>query len=125
MAAPVDIFKLIVGWAMLAWFAIGLGLIIGAVSAISEVIDRIWHTITYLIFPFSGALFMVDWLPKAAQELVLWIPMVNGTEMLRAGYFGTAVHAHYSLAYLTVINLLLMFIGLALLRDVARKVEGE
>ena len=120
---PADLLTMILAWGLLAWFAVGLGLVIGAASERSEIFDRIWHTITYLMFPFSGAVFMVDWLPKAAQELVLWIPMVHGVEMLRHGYFGNLVRTYENPTYLVLANLILTLIGVALVRETGRRVE--
>jgi capsular polysaccharide transport system permease protein len=125
MDLPQDILTMAAGWTLLAWFAVGLGLIVGAISERSEIMDRIWHAITYLVFPLSGAVFMVDWLPQSVQKLALWVPMVNGTEMFRDGYFGGVVRTHYSATYLAGVDLVLTLIGLSLVRDVARRVEGE
>jgi capsular polysaccharide transport system permease protein len=125
MRWPADVLMMIFAWLLLAWFAISLGLIVGAVSERSEMFERIWHTITYLMFPLSGAVFMVAWLPKAAQELILWVPMVHGVEMLRHGYFGGTVHTYENPAYLMLVNLLLIFVGLALVRESGRRVEPE
>lgn len=125
MSFPSDLLTMILGWAMLAWFATGLGMVIGSISERSEVLDRVWHTITYLIFPFSGSVFMVEWLPKRMQEIALWVPMVNGIEILRDGYYGSQVKAHYSMLYLVFVNVALTLLGLALVRDIAKRVEGE
>ena len=51
--------------------------------------------------------------------------MVHGTEMIRHGYFGTAVRTHEDPVYLMLFNLILTIIGLALLKEVGRKVEPE
>ncbi|WP_321840466.1 ABC transporter permease [Paraburkholderia bannensis] len=123
--APRDILEMMIAWGLLIWYAVGLGLTIGALSERSETIDRVWHTITYLLFPLSGAGFMVEWLPKAMQKLVLWLPMVNGVEMLREGYFGEQFHFHYSIGYMVVFNLVLTFIGLTLTREAGKRVEPE
>jgi capsular polysaccharide transport system permease protein len=125
MPMPADLFTMIEAWLLLSWFAISLGLCIGSLSEQSEVVERIWHTITYLIFPLSGALFMADWLPKAARDAVLWLPMVNGVEMIRHGYFGPAVRTYESVSYMTSVNLALSLIGLILVRETAKKVEPE
>lgn len=63
MKFPADLGQMLAGWMLLAWYALGLGLVVGALSERSELMDRIWHPITYLYFPFSGAGYMVSWLP--------------------------------------------------------------
>jgi capsular polysaccharide transport system permease protein len=125
MDAPVDVLTMVIGWLLQCWFGIALGLTVGAVSERSEVVERIWHTITYLMFPFSGAVFMVEWLPKSMQKIVLWLPMVNGSEMIRHGFFGGAVRTHESPEYFAFANAVLLLIGLSLTREAGRRVEPE
>jgi capsular polysaccharide transport system permease protein len=125
MAPPADLVPVLLGWFLLAWFGAGLALVLGALTAYSESVERLWHTASYLIFPLSGALFMVEWLPKDFQKLVLLIPMVSGVEMLREGYFGAVVRTHYDASYLAGVCILLTFVGLILVRDAARRVEVE
>lgn len=123
---PKNIAVAVSGWLMLAWFSLGLGLIVGAISERSETFERMWHVFTYLLFPLSGAVFMVHWLPSAqAQEGLLWLPMVHGVEMVRHGFFGDLVPTYESVAYMSVVNLLLMFIGLALVGETGRRVQPE
>jgi len=124
MAAPDDMFKMIVGWALLAWFAVSMGLVIGSVSTISESFDRVWHVLTYLFLPLSGAFFMVDWIPKHFQAWALLIPTVDCIELLRGGYFGTHVHAHFDLPYTVAVNAVVTLFGLVLVKRLARTVEG-
>ena len=125
MHAPSDILTAMIGWILLAWFAFALSLVVGAASERSEIVERVWHIFTYLLFPLSGAAFMVEWLPKAFQDLILWVPMVHGTEMIRHGYFGTTVITHEDPAYLFLFNAVLTLIGLALVRETGRRVEPE
>jgi capsular polysaccharide transport system permease protein len=124
MAAPDDIFKMIVGWTLLAWFAMSMGLVIGSISTISESFDRIWHVLTYLFLPLSGAFFMVDWIPKRLQSWALLIPTVDCIELLRGGYFGAHVHAHFDLPYTVAVNAVVTLCGLVLVKRLARTVEG-
>jgi ABC-type polysaccharide/polyol phosphate export permease len=108
---------------MLAWFGASLALMIGAGTAFSEIVERLWHPAAYLLFPLSGAAFMVDWLPVGMQKFVLLLPMVHGTEMLREGYFGNVVTTHYDLGYMASCCLLLSLTGLYLVRQASRRVE--
>ena len=120
---PLDIPTILVGWLMLCWFAFALGFIVGAISERSETFERFWHVFTYLLFPLSGAAFMVDWLPHAAQQGVLWLPMVHGVEMIRHGYFGSHVPTYENPAYFFFANMVITVIGLALVRETGRRVQ--
>jgi len=125
IAPPVDALVVIGGWLMLAWFGAALAIFIGAASTYSEIVERLWHPAAYLLFPLSGAAFMVDWLPPAAQRVVLLLPMVHGVEIVREGYFGNVVRTHYDVGYMAMVNLCLSLAGLALLHDSARRVEAK
>ncbi|WP_107312480.1 ABC transporter permease [Burkholderia metallica] len=125
MKPPEDLTMIIGAWFHLAVFGTGLALIIGALSERSEAVDRIWHTIAYLMFPLSGSIFMVSWLPEKFQKAVLLLPMVHGTEMLRGGYFGSLVKPHYSIPYMVFSDMILLLIGLYFVRDASMRVEPE
>jgi capsular polysaccharide transport system permease protein len=121
---PVDPLLVCFGWVMLAWFGSALAILISSATAFSEVIERIWHPTAYLLFPLSGAAFMVDWLPPSGREFVLMIPMVHGVEIIRDGYFGNMVRTHYDTPFLASFNLILTLAALFLLQSAARRV-GE
>lgn len=119
----VDWLAVAAGWAMLAWFGTGLAILVGAATVYSDVVARLWSPLSYILFPLSGAAFMVDWLPPAAREFVLLLPMVHGVELLREGYFGNTVRTHYDMGYMATANLVLLFAGLLLSRHAERRVE--
>jgi capsular polysaccharide transport system permease protein len=123
MPIPEDLFKVVCGWFMLAWFGASLALLIGAGTAFSEIVERLWHPAAYLLFPISGAAFMVDWLPVSLQKFVLLLPMVHGVEMLREGYFGGVVRTHYDVGYMATCCLVLSLAGLYVVREAGRRVE--
>jgi capsular polysaccharide transport system permease protein len=123
MEPPSDILRVLMAWGFLAWFGAALALIVGGGTAHSEVVERIWHPTAYLLFPLSGAAYMVDWMPTGFQKVVLLVPMVHGVEMLRDGFFGSAVHTHYSTQYLALCCALLTLAGLALVKEAGRRVE--
>jgi capsular polysaccharide transport system permease protein len=88
------------GWFLTAWFSFGVGLLVGALSEISEVVERFVHPIMYLTLPITGTFYMVYWLPEKVREAVLWSPLVQGTEMFRAGMFSADVPTFYNPWYL-------------------------
>lgn len=125
MKLPEDLTKVIVGWLLLAWFGSSLAILVGSLSERSEIVEKIWHPMAYLLFPLSGAVFMVDWLPQSAQKFVLLLPMVHCVELLREGFFGSQVRAHYSVMYVMVFNLVLTLMALSQERVISRKVMPE
>jgi capsular polysaccharide transport system permease protein len=124
MPAPDDILKMMIAWILLAWFSLCMGMLVGSAAARYESVDRVWHVFTYLFLPMSGAFFMVDWIPTRFQGLALLVPTVDCTELLRDGYFGRVVHAHYDLSYLVALNVVLTLIAIVAVRRIAHLVEG-
>lgn len=125
LAPPQDILEIAGGWLIIAWFGSALAIWLGALSHEYELVDKIWHPLAYLIFPLSGSAFMVDVLPKLAQEVVLYLPMVHGVEIVREGYFGAAAQAHYNLSYVLPFCLVLSGLALFQVRKVAKVVVPE
>ncbi|WP_255221010.1 ABC transporter permease [Herbaspirillum rubrisubalbicans] len=125
MPLPEDLLTVLLGWLLLGWLALALGFIVGALSERSDTFERIWQVANYLLFPISGAVYMVDWLPRFLQEVVLLLPMVHGVEMIRHGYWGGLLPTHENPAYLVACNLVLTLMGLALVRASENKVELE
>lgn len=123
MPMPDNLLLVLEGWLMLAWFGASLALLVGGGTAFSNLVHRLWHPIAYLLFPMSGAAFMVDWLPKRLQDAVLLLPMVHGVELLRHGFFGNAVPTHYDIGYMATCCLVLSLCGLYVVREASRRVE--
>jgi ABC-type polysaccharide/polyol phosphate export permease len=122
---PEDILKVVAGWLMLAWFGMALASFLGALSEQSELVDKFWHPFSYLMFPLSGAGFIVDIVPPAYRDFFLWLPMIHGVEYIRDGFFGSKFIAHYDMGYMAIVNLLLTLLALAQIRTAARNVVPE
>ena len=122
---PEDVLQVATGWVMIGWFGAALAILLGALSETSETVDKLWHPASYLLFPLSGAAFLVSVLPQRAQDVVLWLPMVHGVEYVREGYFGSQITAHYDLTYMAIVNLALTVLGLAQVRKINRTVVPE
>jgi capsular polysaccharide transport system permease protein len=119
MSWPDNVLKMMTAWLLLAWFAAGMGMLIGSASAVFEVVGRIWQAFSYPLMMISGAFFMVDWLPTPMQEIMLYIPMIDCTELFREGYFGIGIRAHYDVFYVVALNAVLTLLGLAAVRTLS------
>ena len=122
---PHDILVVFEGWMLLIWYAASISLLVGSLSEKTEIIERVWHIIQYLMIPLSGSFFIVDSLPERARAILLYIPTVNCAEIIREGYFGPGYRWHYDYNYLLGVNIALLFIGIAQVRDMSRKFTPE
>lgn len=121
MEPPEDILKVVAGWLLLGWFGGAFALFLGTLSERTHFVDKIWHPMSYLLFPLSGAAFLVEVLPPAGREAVLWLPMVHGVEFVRDGYFGSHFTAYYSVTYMIIANMVLTILGFAELRTMNKR----
>lgn len=117
MSVPSNPLLMLCGWALLCWFSAALGTILGCLSEHSDLVERLWHPASYFLLAVSGTFFMVDWLPTAFREIVLWVPMPNAVEMMRGGYWGEAIKTYYSVGYTAFFCLVLSLVALLLLSD--------
>ena len=122
---PADIFYMLLAWLLMAMFAIGLGLIICSVAFHFEPFGKVWGTISFVMMPLSGVFFFVHNLPQQLQHYVLMLPMVHGTEMFRAGYFGNSVTTYGNPWFILLCNLVLLLLGLAMVTKFSKGVEPQ
>ena len=111
------------GWLLGGWFSFAFGLIIAAISELSEPVERFIQPAMYLTIPITGVFFMLDWLPEAAQKALLWSPLVTGIEMFRGGLFPVEIMTHYAPLYTALWCAALTAIGLPLCGYAQRHVQ--
>ncbi|MBD3843415.1 MAG: ABC transporter permease, partial [Campylobacterales bacterium] len=61
---PKDIFKIIGGFFFLVWFAFFGSILIGSLSNLSDIVQKIWSPFSLILMLISGTFFMVEWLPS-------------------------------------------------------------
>lgn len=120
---PADMLTMAAGWGLLTWYSAAMGLIMGGLCEYSEMIERLWHPVSYFQLPVSGAFVMASWLPTHLRELTLLFPAPNCVELFRFGYFGNAIKPYYDVPYVVLVCSFLTWIGLAVVRDISTKVE--
>lgn len=118
-------YHIVTGWLLLCFFSLGLGIVVGALTEISNVIERLWHPISYFMLPISGAFYLVEWLPEKLKYYALYIPMVNCVELIRYGFLGNVFTPYYNISYVVLFNLILLFVGLIILIYISKKIELE
>lgn len=116
---PQEIPLMVGSWLLVSWYAIAIAFISAAISSLYKIGPKVSMLIAILHIWITGAFFMVEWLPGKYRSLMLFFPMVNATEMMRDGLFGNIVTTHYSILYIMMCNIVLTYIGLAMIRKLS------
>ncbi len=120
---PANVLLMTLGYLMVMWFSFGFVLILGALSELSETIERLSHIILYLMLPFTGVFLPAYLVPPQFRDALMLTPLINCVEMLHAGYFGDRMVTYYSIPYTMSINLVMTFVGLLLANIAIRRVK--
>lgn len=120
---PADIFYMLIAWTLMVWFGFALGWVLCVLNYHYEVVGKVWRATGLIMLGASGTLFFVYALHPKIQNILLWFPMIHGTEMFRHGYFGDSVMTLENVFYLVVCNLVLTFAGLLMVRDLSKRIE--
>lgn len=113
----------VLGWFMMAWIGMAVGMLIAVASELSESAARFIGPLQYINLPLSGCFIMVDWLPPAAQKAIMYHPMVHCYEVFRRGYFGGLVPTHYDIPYYVACTFVLTFFAFVAVAWVRPRVQ--
>jgi capsular polysaccharide transport system permease protein len=122
---PADILTMLWGWFLVCWYSTALALLIGGLSEFSDLVERLWHPISYFQLPLSGVFAMAAWLPPNVRHFILLFPVPNAVEIFRYGYFGDVVKPYYNTLYVCVICLILTWLGLLVIRSASTRLEAR
>jgi capsular polysaccharide transport system permease protein len=100
------------GVVMMGLLAHGFALIVLALTRFGTgTVERIVHPLLYISIVFTGVFYMVWWLPKPFQDIVLLLPLVHIFEFVREGQFGPVVPYFYDIGYVVLWILILNVYG--------------
>lgn len=116
ISLPNSVPLMVLGWGLLIWFSLAYGILLGALSGAFEKLTLLVRGLNILFYMTSGVFFAVVWLPPKYRDMVLWVPMVHSTEMLRHAYFGDQLQTFENPSYLILCNTVLTFFALMIAR---------
>jgi capsular polysaccharide transport system permease protein len=100
---PYSIVQMGIGFVLFGLLSHGFALLVVSLARFDvQMLDRIIHPLMYFSIVFTGVFFMVWWLPKPYQDLVLLLPTAHLFEFVREGQFGPGIPYHYDLAYVAI-----------------------
>jgi capsular polysaccharide transport system permease protein len=114
---------MIAGLVLLWVMAIGLGLIYSACAEMTTMAERFMHPFMYLILPFTGIFFMLQWMPTEYVNAMLWVPIPHVIELIREGQFAAYESPYIDIPYVLGWCLGLNLVGLLALRSIRHKIH--
>ena len=110
------------GLAIAALFGLGTGLVNCLLFGLFPVWEQIWSILTRPLFLASGVFFLYDSMPRLAQDLLWWNPLLHAIGEVRSGFYDTYDAAYVSPVYCFGLALTLIALGLMLLRRLHKRV---
>jgi capsular polysaccharide transport system permease protein len=119
---PVNLPMFYLGYLFMIWWCVTVGLLVGALSERSKIVEKLWPVYSYTYLFYCGFFYMADWLPPKLRVIALYQPSLQAYEMMRQGMLGSSVRTYGSPAYTTLVLAILTVIGLWAMRDTRKHV---
>ena len=114
---PIDPFNAVYAYLAVVLLAIGCGLLVSIMSAVSQVFAWVYTLLLVVVYVLSGSFFVIGTLPEQFATILAWNPVLHGTEWMRTAYYGGYPDQYLSKTYLLGSGLGTVFLGLALERS--------
>lgn len=114
--AVLELQPIVAGFAAAALLGAGVGLVNGVLIGFVPVWQTLWGILTRPLFLASGIFWIYEDLPRMAQDLLWWNPLVHVTALVRRGFYSTYDPGFLSGLLLTLPGLILLALGLLLMR---------
>lgn len=111
----IDIQTLALTSGLIILLAAGIGALNCFLMTSFPIYEWIWSIATRPLFLISGIFFTYDSLPKMAQEILWYNPLMHVVGLMRASIYPTYNGDYISPGYVALIGLVTMFFGLLLL----------
>lgn len=111
-----DIWPILSAIGMAACLGLGVGTLNCVLFGLFPVWQQVWGVVTRPMFLASGVLYIYEDLPKIAQDILWWNPLLHVTGWMRSGFYPTYHATYVSQTYCYGIGLGLLALGLIFLR---------
>lgn len=95
---------------------LGMGSLNAVLMGLFPLWDVTWSILTRPLFLASGVIYIYEDLPKQAQDILWYNPLLHITGLMRTGFYPTYNASYASPVYVLAIALILLTFGLLLLR---------
>lgn len=108
--------KIVLGFAMAAALAFGVGTLNAFLMTRFELWQRVWSIVTRPLFIISCIFFIFDAIPQPFRDILWWNPLVHVVGQTRSGFYPGYDAPYVSLVYVFGLSTALTAAGLVFLR---------
>lgn len=119
----VEPLQVVGGWFLAGMLGTVFGLVFCSLAEYSNAVDRARGPLMRPLFWISGVFFTVSHVPDNMRDTALINPVLHCTELFRAGFFSSQDATYVSVPYVLLWIVLVGFVGLALERNVRRRIR--
>lgn len=117
-----DMVQIIQALVLVSLLGLGIGLVNCALFGLFPIWEKLWSIATTPLFLASGVLFTYDSLPRSAQAVLWYNPLIHVIGLMRKGLYPTYSGQYISMVYVFGLSLVLIFMGVVLLGRYHREI---
>jgi len=117
-----DFKPLLQTFALVVLLAAGVGTFNAYASFSFPVYKTVWNILTRPLLLISAVFYIYDDLPRFAQELLWFNPLVHLTGLMRTGFYASYDPTYISVTYVCLWGVIPMFFGILLLRRFSKDI---
>ncbi|MBN7787210.1 ABC transporter permease [Ponticoccus gilvus] len=113
--SQLDLPNILLGMTCITALAVGIGTLNCYLMTTFPIWERAWQILTRPLFLISGIFFMYGDLPKVAQEVVWYNPLIHAVGLTRSGFYAAYKADYVSLVFIFAVAVTTMTLGMLLL----------
>jgi len=121
----IAIWPILIAMSMAALFGLAVGCMNAVLTGFYPTWESIWSILTRPLFIISGILMLYETLPRNAQDLLWWNPLLHIIGEMRRGFYPMYDANYVSRIYVLLVSLALLTFALLLLRRFHRELLDD
>lgn len=112
----------LIGLSLASLLGFAVGMLNCLLMGLFPVWERVWPVITRPLFLLSGMLFLYEDMPRFAQNILWWNPVIHVIALVRTGFYPTYHGSFVSISYVCGVSLIMLVVSIVFLRRYYQRV---
>lgn len=113
---------ILIGLSLASLFGFAMGMVNCLLMGLFPVWERIWPVLSRPLFLLSGMLFIYEDMPRFAQNILWWNPVMHAVALVRTGFYPTYHGSFISISYVCAVSLIMLALSMIFLRRFHQRV---